>query len=774
MDFRPPRADGFLQPDAMFWRVEGSLLNILTAVRPVAFFTWNSQTFLERWARRGAVAVTALFRPLVYAAHRRFATRALHTLLRGVSRDRLDLLGEEYFQYYLQPRLNQRGVDRLKQWMAENDGRRLVLVSQGLDHVMRPLAQHLGVPYVLANRLEFRDGIATGRLLDPVVRPRGPFALLRRRSADGRLSLEQMCRDFGPAYASDTVGKAITPAQRSVAPVAGSAVAFGRAKHSESLAVRETLRGRQILLIGMTGFIGKVWLVNLLEKIPDIGRIYLLIRRQKSNSSLRRFEKIVEESPVFDSLHHRYGDGLPYFLAERIEVLDGDVTRPGLGLDAETRVRLVRSLDLVVNSSGLTEFNPDLRDALAGNTDAAVNILEFVRQCQHAGLLHLSTCYVVGAHNGRVTEELHPNYTPARAPGFNAAEEHRALHALIAQAHALVETSGITAELKKQALEKSTAKDLSGAALENQIRKNRIRWLRAYLTEAGTKRAKQYGWPNTYTLTKNLAESLIASRAGHLPVAIVRPSIVESSTHEPFQGWNEGVNTSAPLSYLLGTKFRQLPSNQRKRLDIIPVDLVCRGMTLIAAAIIQRKHERLYHLATSASNPCDMRRSIELTSLAHRKHYRAKEGLESWLRYQFDAIPVSKARYQRLSAPGQKAIVRTLQKSLPVKTPALARRERELDRLEKLIELYEPFILHNDHVFEANNVKLLSACLPPEERDAFGYDDSIIDWWDYWINIHIPALRRWSYPLIEGKPVEVRTTRTFQFPQAAQTSVRLS
>ena len=28
-----------------------------------------------------------------------------------------------------------------------------------------------------------------------------------------------------------------------------------------------------------------------------------------------------------------------------------------------------------------------------------------------------------------------------------------------------------------------------------------------------------------------------------------------------------------------------------------------------------------------------------------------------------------------------------------------------------------------------------------EESQAFGYDSSYIDWWDYWINIHIPALR---------------------------------
>ena len=118
-------------------------------------------------------------------------------------------------------------------------------------------------------------------------------------------------------------------------------------------------------------------------------------------------------------------------------------------------------------------------------------------------------------------------------------------------------------------------KALQGAALENQIRKNRIRWLKTYLTEAGTRRAKELGWPNTYTLTKSLAESLIVKYGAGLPIAVVRPAIVETSVAKPFLGWNEGINTSASLSYLLGTYFRQLPSNESKRLDIIPVDAVC-------------------------------------------------------------------------------------------------------------------------------------------------------------------------------------------------------
>jgi hypothetical protein len=193
-------------------------------------------------------------------------------------------------------------------------------------------------------------------------------------------------------------------------------------------------------------------------------------------------------------------------------------------------------------------------------------------------------------------------------------------------------------------------------------------------------------------------------------------------------------------------------------------------MSLIAAALVERRHQKVYQLAASGCNPCDMRRSIELTCLAHRKFYRTQDGFEYRLRAAFDAIPVSKERYQRLSAPGQKAVLRALQRissPLPFMQRSLARRERSLDRVAKLIELYEPFILHNEQVFEADNVRLLSEALPAEERELFGCDPTIVDWWEYWINIHIPALRRWSYPIIEGRPLEISQRRDFHLLEPA-------
>jgi fatty acyl-CoA reductase len=756
---------------ATFWRVEGSLLN-LGAVRPVAFFTWNAQSFSERWKRRGGVALLALIRPLLYAFDRIFATRALHTLLRGVSRDRLDLLGEEYFNYVLKPQLKPNGVAKLKE--AQARGARIALVSQGLDHVMRPLAQYLGVERLIANRLEFRDGLATGRLLSPVIRPRQALARIIGGKPDGRVTPKRLARNLGFSNHREMLDNAVIPAKRQAIASNTPTVIFESRKQIERLSVRESLTGKNILLIGFTGFIGKVWLAKILEEVPDVACVYLLIRRQRSTTARRRFEKIVAESPLFENLHIRYGDDFGAFLSEKTEVIEGDVTQPGLGIEPATFERLKSDLDLVINSSGLTDFNPDLRQALSINIDGALHLVDFLRRCDHAALLHLSTCYVVGFRDGRIVEAITPDYTPKGLGDYDAEVEYESLRKLAREIELRAESEEITERLRQQVLSKG--RRLGAAELEAQIRKQRQRWTRDELIEAGMRRARELGWPNTYTFTKSVAESLIARLAADLPIAVVRPSIVETSTHDPFEGWNEGVNTSAPISYLLGTFFRQMPSNGKKCLDIIPVDLVCRGMSLIGAALIERRHEPIYQLATSATNPCDMRRTIELTGLAHRKHYRAQDEFNQRLLAYFDTIPVSKERYQKLSAPAQKQLVQALQRilsPLPMMRSPLVRRERDLDRVEKIIELYEPFILHNEYVFEAQNVELLSAALPEEERAAFGYDASYIDWWDYWINVHIPALRKWSYPIIEGRPVENMTRRAAQI-QTPEESVAAS
>src|SRR5574337_1797513 len=126
----PSRGETGRVPEVIYWRVEGSLLEI-SALRSVGFYNWNSQNFLQRWVRRLGMVGMTLLRPPAYLANRTFATRFLHSVLRGLTRDRLDLLGEEYFQYEMKPRMRREAVANLVE--AVRSGRRVILVSQLLE-----------------------------------------------------------------------------------------------------------------------------------------------------------------------------------------------------------------------------------------------------------------------------------------------------------------------------------------------------------------------------------------------------------------------------------------------------------------------------------------------------------------------------------------------------------------------------------------------------------------------------------------------------------------
>ena len=67
---------------------------------------------------------------------------------------------------------------------------------------------------------------------------------------------------------------------------------------------------------------------------------------------------------------------------------------------------------------------------------------------------------------------------------------------------------------------------------------------------------KDVGLPNSYTLTKHMAEGLVADMhaAGALPVAIVRPSIIGCIAHKPVPGYfgNSAGLTSAILAFASG------------------------------------------------------------------------------------------------------------------------------------------------------------------------------------------------------------------------------
>lgn len=91
--------------------------------------------------------------------------------------------------------------------------------------------------------------------------------------------------------------------------------------------------------------------------------------------------------------------------------------------------------------------------------------------------------------------------------------------------------------------------------------------------EVDTKAAVELmdGRPNAYTFSKAIAENLVAEKYSHLPVVIVRPSIVTPSVQEPAPGWVDNVNGVAG-ALLLGALgiARTMDVHCNAKADLIP------------------------------------------------------------------------------------------------------------------------------------------------------------------------------------------------------------
>ncbi|MFY0532456.1 HAD family hydrolase [Nannocystis pusilla] len=152
---------------AAFVRVEGILLarGVLSAA---AYLAGNAKKFGERAVRLGLVGLAAPVHRLLGQTDRALAHRLAHLAIRGMSQDRVEVLCEEYAEDVLKDTILDQGLELLKRLQAE--GRRVVLLSDSIEPIMKPLARHLKhYDELVYNKIEFEDGEATGKLLDPVI-----------------------------------------------------------------------------------------------------------------------------------------------------------------------------------------------------------------------------------------------------------------------------------------------------------------------------------------------------------------------------------------------------------------------------------------------------------------------------------------------------------------------------------------------------------------------------------------------------------------------------
>ena len=104
-----------------------------------------------------------------------------------------------------------------------------------------------------------------------------------------------------------------------------------------------------------------------------------------------------------------------------------------------------------------------------------------------------------------------------------------------------------------------------------------------------------------------MAERAVEETAAHLPVTILRPSIIESALEQPFPGWIEGFKMAEPIILAYGRgDLPEFPGIPDGVIDIIPVDLVVNATIAAAAQLPEPGNPAYYTICSGARNPLSL------------------------------------------------------------------------------------------------------------------------------------------------------------------------
>ena len=523
--------------------------------------------------------------------------------------------------------------------------------------------------------------------------------------------------------------------------------------------IREFFHGKVILIAGATGFLGQALVTKMLTALPDVKRIYLLIRSQtgangEARTATDRLENDVFTSSAFAKLKQIHGERFDRWVREKVCAIEGDLAYERLGLSDADYETLQREVQVFINSGGLVKFDPPIDASLQSNVLGAKYAVELAKSCNDAILLHVSTAYVRGVRPGKVPEELHPPYeTYAQQyqaekgeviPGTLDAEIED-IQRLSEQVRNEANQPERLDQFRREALRNLGA--VTGDKLNRQIDIAREKWVEQRLIDEGLKRAHARGWNDTYTYMKALGEQMIAKMRGDLPTAIIRQSIMESSLEDPEPGWLGGTLRMAdPLIVGFGKgRLPDFPGDPNSILDIIPVDFVINAML---AATVQTYHQRgieVYHVASGARNPLTFGDIVNITH----DYFVRQPMLDNG---QPIPVPVwkfpDKEKFQkdlhhklRLLDTVSRWLSRVPLRWAKRKDRRLAVKRNAIETLLHYVQIYSPYV-RLSFQFEIGKTEELYRSLSPSDQQLFNFDISRIDWRDYLQEIHIPGIKR--------------------------------
>uniref|UniRef100_A0A0R0HJ36 Fatty acyl-CoA reductase n=1 Tax=Glycine max TaxID=3847 RepID=A0A0R0HJ36_SOYBN len=470
----------------------------------------------------------------------------------------------------------------------------------------------------------------------------------------------------------------------------------------------------------------RVFVEKVLRVQPNVKKLYLLLRATDAESASQRLHNEIMRKDLFRLLKENVGAKFNAFVSEKLTLVPGDISQEDLNLkDPILREEIYNQIHCIVNFAATTNFDERYDVALGINTFGVKHVLNFAKSCiKLKVLVHVSTAYVCGERGGLIVEDpCQLGVSLNGVPGLDIGMEKRVVEDKMNQLH----EEGATEEDVKMAM-----KDL------------------------GMKRATLYGWPNTYVFTKAMGEMLVETLKKNMSVIIVRPTMITSTYKEPFPGWVEGVRTidSVIVAYGKG-KLPCFLLDINAIFDVIPADMVVNAIiTTLVAHANQPCDNIIYQVGSSIANPI---RYHNLKDYIYR-YFKAKP----WVNKEGNPVMVGKVTVLDTMTSFQRYMfIRYL---LPLKGLELANVafcqyfqgmcldiRRKIHIVMQLVDLYKPYVFFKG-VFDNMNTEKLQTAVRQGEVEmeySFYFDPKMIDWEDYFMNIHIPASQTISFSNIQ-------------------------
>lgn len=337
----------------------------------------------------------------------------------------------------------------------------------------------------------------------------------------------------------DGLGEQATDAQTRLTDICGGATG------SSMASVVEYYAGKNVLITGATGFMGKVLVEKLLRSCPEVKALYILVRPKAGQSMQQRvsdmmkcklFDRVREENPDFH---------------QKIIPISSELTQPGLAISPEDVEKLTACINIVFHCAATIRFDEPLKHALQLNVIATQQLLSLAQQMHHLeAFIHISTAYA-NCNRKHIDEVIYPP----------PVEPKKLIDSL-------------------EWMDDGIVRDITPRLIGDR--------------------------PNTYTYTKALAEYVVQQEQDKLNIGIIRPSIVGASWQEPFPGWIDNFNGPSGVFIAAGKGIlRTMRANNDAVADLIPVDVVI-NLTLAAGwytAVHRPKTALVYNCTTGGINP---------------------------------------------------------------------------------------------------------------------------------------------------------------------------